>query len=327
MLRDLPLPVWTSGRILSANAQCPNVDINHPTGRVNPYWQSITLQCSCANSWYNSLQVLVTKQLSKGLQFQGNYTFSKNLDEGSGQQSADNSTSGIDPQFPRSDLGPAVFDVTHNFRFNALYHMPHFTDQRLLGGVVNGWWMSTIISLQSGYPFTATTGNQSYSANSGDYPDLAPGRSVYSVTHGFSTANGIDACPTAGERLGTFGSNGLYFDPCAFILQQPGTLSDVSRDLFRGPGTNDVNFSVVKDTPVRYLGEGGQIEFRAEIFNLFNHPNFSLPAAGVYTGSVTTTDYDNRNRGPAVWVANSDDRARVQSLLRRQAPRVRCNLR
>jgi hypothetical protein len=242
----------------------------------------------------------VTKQLSKGFQFQANYTYSRNLDEGSGPQSADNSTSGTDPQFPRSDLGPAAFDVTHNFRLNAIYHMPNFTSEKLLGGVVNGWWMSSIISEQSGYPFSPSISfNRSYSQNTGDRPDLAPGRSVYSVTHGFSTANGIDPCPTAGERLGTFGPQGLFFDPCAFILQPPGYLGDVSRDAFRGPGTNNVNFSVVKDTPVKYLGEGGEVEFRVEIFNLFNHPNFILPAQGVYTGSNLTATTIN---GAPQWI-------------------------
>ena len=287
-------PCKPSGYVTSNISEWANSgNVNCANGRVNSNWGSITYQCSCSQSWYNSLQVSATKQLSKGLQFQANYTWSSNLDEGSGQQAADNSTATIDPQFPKADWGPAVFDVKHNFRLNAIYHFPHFTDQRVLGAVANGWWVSSIISVQSGYPFTpALTANRSLSGvlgSSGDRPNLAPGRDVYSITHGVSISNGIDPCSTAGKPLGTVS---LWFDPCAFVLQPAGFLGNVSRDLLRGPGLSNVNFSAVKDTPLKYLGEAGSLEFRAEIFNILNHPNFILPAATVYSGSTLTSNVD-----------------------------------
>jgi hypothetical protein len=232
----------------------------------------------------------VNKRVSHGIQFTGNYTWSKNLDDGNGQQPGDNNTFTIDPQFPRADKGPAGWDVTHNFRFNVIYRLPKMSKGGFVGGLVNGWWMSSIVSVQTGYPFTPSLStNRSLSGgltNQGDRPNLAPGRSISSLTSGFSTTNGIDPCPTAGKALG---KPTLWFDPCAFVLQTTGFLGNISRGFLRGPHLSNVDFSVSKDTPLKMLGESGQLQFRAEIFNILNHPNFVNPSGTtVYQGATTT---------------------------------------
>jgi hypothetical protein len=89
----------------------------------------------------------------------------------------------------------------------------------------------------------------------------------------------------AGTSLGT---TSLYFDPCAFYTQPQGFLGDEGPNYLRGPGFDNLNFSIVKDTAVGFLGEAGQVEFRAEFFNLFNHPNFSLPASSGATAYAGT---------------------------------------
>ena len=88
----------------------------------------------------------------------------------------------------------------------------------------------------------------------------------------------------AGTPLG--GPN-LFFDPCAFILEPVGFEGDVGRNSLIGPGLLDLDYSLVKDTSVKWLGEAGKVEFRAEFFNILNHPNFAQPTRTVFSGNLT----------------------------------------
>ena len=83
----------------------------------------------------------------------------------------------------------------------------------------------------------------------------------------------------AGQKLGT---PDLYYDPCAFTLQAAGFEGNAGRGILRGPGFENLDFSLVKDTSINSLGESGKLEFRAEIFNVLNAVNPSIPTA---TGS------------------------------------------
>src|SRR4029077_4205532 len=84
------------------------------------------------------------------------------------------------------------------------------------------------------------------------------------------------------------GGPSLYFDPCAFVLEPVGFEGNVGRNSVIGPGLLDLDFSLVKDTSVKWLGEAGKVEFRAEFFNILNHPNFAQPSRTVFSGSSTT---------------------------------------
>ena len=96
-----------------------------------------------------------------------------------------------------------------------------------------------------------------------------------SITSGVSTGCGTGTSAiAAGTPLGTVAR---YYDPCAFSNPVAGVLGNLGRNTLRGPGFEDVDFSLVKDTSVRQLGEAGSVEFRAEVFNILNHPDFALP--------------------------------------------------
>ena len=273
----------------AGNKLCPN-------GRLYPFWNTLTLATTSSSSWYNSLQVVGTKQLSHGLQFQASYTYSKNLDEGSGQQSADNSTASTDPANPRLDRAPAGFDLTHNFRFNAIYRLPKFSSGRFVGTIVNGWWMSGILSWQTGYPFDPTESTNrtlSSSTTSGSRPNVDPTRSASSITSGTSVGCGTAALLTTSTQIVAAGTplrtTSMWFDPCAFTLQPLGFIGSTQRSFLRAPGLSNLDFSAVKDTPLKFLGESGLLEFRAEMFNIFNHPSLGIPSGGVFAGSTTAT--------------------------------------
>lgn len=256
---------------------------------------SISLISAPANSFYNALQFGLAKRLSRGLQFQSSYTWSKLTDNAQAEATQVVSSSPVQPTdafHNWTDYGPSVFDVTQNWRFNTIYQLPQLSGKTgLLPTVVNGWQMSGILTVETGYPFTVNM--QTNRSASGafvslanlDRPDFAPGRNPYNITHGVSTSNGIDPCPTAGQALGT---PNLWYDPCGFLIPAAGFLGNTGRNILRGPGLTNLDFSLVKNTAVHRLGEKGNLEFRAEFFNILNHPNFDIPARTVYAGTANT---------------------------------------
>lgn len=262
--------------------------------RVNPNFGTMDLFTADANSWYNALQFGLVKRLAKGLQLQSSYTWSRVIDQNNGSTFVENdnisATEPVNPWSQKADQGPAAFDLTQVWKFNAIYQFPKLvSSEGAAAKLLNGWWTSGILSFQSGPVFTpALTANRSHDGVNGgaanlDRPDRVPGRSIYSMTHGVSTANGIDPCPTAGQPLGTAT---LYFDPCAFTIPASGFLGASGRNILRGPGLANLDFSLVKDTALRLLGESGKIQFRAEIFNITNHPNRGLPGRTVYNATA-----------------------------------------
>jgi hypothetical protein len=250
--------------------------------RINPNWGAIELHTAAGNSWYNALQFGVNKRLSKGLQFQSSYTWSKLLDETQGQAGADNQVSslfGVDPSNRLQDRGPADFDLRHNWQFNAIYQLPQPFQNRALSAVLNGWRASGIMSVQSGYPFTPSlrTNRSRSGVNAGgggagagniDHPNLVPGR-------------------TKGDII--LGGPNQYFDPTAFTLQDVGFLGTSGRNILTGPGFFNLDFSLGKNIPVKQLGDAGALEFRGEFFNVLNHPNFAINDAfrQVFAGNAT----------------------------------------
>jgi hypothetical protein len=289
---------------LGGEPKLNNPITNGTAGTSNPVtWSTFTLEATGANSKYNSLQVEVLKKVSKGLQFQSDITWSKNLvspGEGSyNNQNVGKSAFSADPTWTELDYGPAVFDIPLKWSFNMIYNLPNVVSQgRLLSGVVNGWWMGTIVTLQKGYPFSpALSVNRDLSASGGsgvgtDRPDLIPGYSYKDLTHG-TIPTGCGTTTTSNSQpmaAGTpVGTPDHWFNPCAFTLPPVGFLGNVPSDALRGPGFEGVDISAGKNFPLRFLGEAGKLEFRGEIFNVLNHANFALPNRNVFTGTLADT--------------------------------------
>jgi hypothetical protein len=217
---------------------------------------------SAGNSHYNALWATVNKHFSHGLQFLGSYTYSKSLDynslstgESLGLQNAYN---------PRGDYGPSEFDVRHRFVLSGFYELP-FKSNRL----VSGWQLGVVQQAQTGSPLTPTLA-------------IGPGVGISLTVRPDLTG----AVQTTGDPAQWFANKAVFVSPCVAPVApatlptcHPGTLG---RDAISGPGFVDTDFSVTKNTK---LTEKLNLQFRTEMFDAFNHPNFGNPVLTVTSGS------------------------------------------
>jgi hypothetical protein len=279
---------------------CANVV---PSCRMNPNFAAMQYVATAGDSFYNSLQVVVNKRLSHGIEFTSSYTWSKDLDTTEanmdGNECGSGVATGLDPLNMGYDKGPACWDAKHNWRFSALYHLPNLKSNGFAAKVVNGWWVGNIVSVQSGYPFTPLlTSNRSQSGvfqgltGTGERPNLVTAATAGPGTGGASSVTFVPYDPNTVIT----GDPNHWFNPLMFNLAPMvpcpgnaavtcGVLGNVTRGFLRAPGLGNWDLSVVKDTKLGFLGEQGSVQFRAEFFNILNRANFGFPSTSTYSGS------------------------------------------
>lgn len=217
------------------------------------------------NTSYNALEFDVTRRLSRGLQFRTNYTFSKNLDMNSGLTGAQANNQAqmvMDRNDPRRDWGRSALNITHQGSISASYEPPLWRGRR-----IGGWQVNGIVTLLSGFPFTPQVGSN----RSGDGDTRNPDRPNLNPSF-------------TGPVI--LGKQTEWFDPHAFSLPTPGTYGNLGRGVYEGPGLAEVDFSVLKTTA---LTEHTSLQFRAEIFNLFNRVNFGTPNAIAFSSGAPSS--------------------------------------
>jgi Carboxypeptidase regulatory-like domain len=262
----------------------PNIATRQPDGslfwsatatRINPNWGSIQAFSPTSDSVYHSLQITAIRRMTGGLQFQSSYTWSKVLDStqgGVGDNTA-SSTWAANPYDQRYSRGPASFSLKHTWSLNAVYLLPSAkVENRFLSGLTSGWALSGIFKRHSGFPFT---------------PMLTVQRSRSGVRGATDTDSPNWNPAFTGPVI--LGRPDRYYDPDAFILQPVGTLGNVGRNSLTGPGYVNLDVALRKNTKLAKLGEAGNVEFRAEFFNILNHPNFSEPDHRVFAGALNNT--------------------------------------
>ncbi len=255
------------------------------TTKANPLVANTTSWFSSGSSNYNALQVDVRRNLTRGLQFRGNYTYSKNLDNGSAWNTSVSANTPAYVSVPGKlalDYGPAATDVRHLASINAVYELPFGRGHQLGGDLSPGWdraaggWnLSSIVSLQSGFPFSPQLG--------------------YNPTGSGDTRNPVR--PNVNPNF----TGNLYpktvsqwFNPAAFsaplsVANSSGTITggavgNLGRDTLTGPGLEEWDLSVLKNTK---FGERLNTQFRAEFFNVLNHANFATPNPIVFSALNT----------------------------------------
>lgn len=242
-----------------------------------------------ANTWtwfsegtssYNSLQVDLKRRFSEGLTLRGVYTWSRALDDGDSLNgTAAGNAPGLvsNPYDIKADWGLATYDVRNMGVITASYDLPFGSGRRYLGSeagalgfLVGGWTVNSIVTMQSGFPFTPQLGYNP--SNNGDTRN--PVRPF------------LNPAFTGPVILGT---PAQWFNPNAFIAppNNSGFFGNVGRDTYIGPGLATWDFSVLKET---HIFERLNLQFRAEIFNLLNRANFNTPnliTAVLLPGSAT----------------------------------------
>ena len=251
---------------------------------------------------YNALQFSVNKRLSRGLQLIGSYTWSHTLDEQSGLGLFFN---GNDPLNPRSSYGTATYDRTHVVTVQYSYQLPRASseDTSFLGRIGNGWALSGLTIIQSGFPYNAydfsgAVAGELYSHNVNIIDPILPlkpgvtvqqatlqGGTGFDVNKPFIDANAFYV-PTLAP-----GQNGV--PPCTTVngSQVCDTFETgfgaTSRNTFRGPFQWRADVSAQKVTQVN---EKLSLRFQADLFNIFNHPSFDAPnvSTSLYNTNFST---------------------------------------
>lgn len=224
-----------------------------PNLRQDQQYNSLQLADNLADSHYHALQTSLDHRFSHNWQAQVSYTFSKSIDNGSGTYGLDGGGIASNPVNIQLDRGLSNFNRKNNLRVSGIYSLP-IKAKGFMGGVVNGWQLTGVFSYLSGAPFNPTSApNRVYTgtgSNTGR-PNVVPGCDLYS---GFQTLS-------------------AWFNTSCFALQPLGTYGNAGRDTIIGPNLWNLDNSLTKDFKA---SERVTIQFRAEAFNIMNHPSFQL---------------------------------------------------
>ncbi len=255
-------------------------DINQPAPspqefnlRPLPFFSDINQIESSFDSVYHSLQFQLQCRFRAGLTGLFGYTWSRSIDNASNFfTSTGNANYPQDSRNIGLERGRSSFDIPHRFVGSWAYDLPFGEGKRwgsnasgAAGKILSGWKINSIVTFQSGQPYTVALPSELDRSNTG--------RSIA----GFG----------AGDRPNVVGNPNLanpdpslWFDPGAFALPEFGSFGNAGRNIINGPPLNNVNFSILKDTQ---LGETTTLQFRAEFFNFFNTSNFGAP--GTFFGT------------------------------------------
>ncbi len=247
--------------IYSPGATSSSVDSRRPY--MPGVWQSIGTYTTGFNASYNALQIVANQRLSHGLSFNANYSWAKGIDLVSGDNY--NGALGFtDSSDPGRDKGPTDGLAHHIFNFSGTYNTPKLRNFGKTGSyVLSGWQVNGIVAIRTGTPVNITSGKDSNADNVwNDRPNL------------------IGNPYLSGSRQKKIAE---YFNPAAFTTADPGGYGDVGRNFLIGPGYWNADISFFRLFPIV---REHSLQFRAELFNAFNHANLNNPDAGLSDANV-----------------------------------------
>ncbi len=228
------------------------------TQQRRPYqnFGSVLNALSVSNSSFNGLQLAIERRLRDSFSFEVNYTFSKSIDSNSQEATPGQGLSSI-PGSMSANRGLSDFDVPHRIVASYVWALPKLRDRTaLIRQAFGGWETTGIWTMQSGTPFTVTSG-------------VDNSRSGLGIDHADVVSNPyLDTGRSRGSLVAQ------YFNTAAFTTNALGTFGSAPRNFIRGPGLFNADLGLVKPF---YITEKINLQFRAEFFNTFNRPNLGNP--------------------------------------------------
>ncbi len=231
-------------------------------------------------STYEGMSSRLEKRFSNGVSFVASFTHGRAIDLQNGALDACDScaSNAVQNNYNRAaQKGPSDIDVAYRFSYGGLFQLPFGPGHALLqhgelSKVASNWRISTIYAVQTGTPFTATLNFDNANAGTTSYPNRI--------------CDGAAANPTVTQWFNT----SCFVSPATYVFGNEG------RNVLRAPGRNNVTLGLHRRFPLHWR-EGMALEFRGEAFNLFNHPQFSRPAAVMGNAgydTITSTAVPNR---------------------------------
>jgi hypothetical protein len=309
--------------------QCSATDPNGPAdpaqcappNPVNQAFGSVRGMFYKGRSYFNALELQLAKRMSHGFQLQGTYTWGKSVDTSSATVAGDafgNSISSLNYFDLRLTRGLSDFNVGRTLVLNGTWEVP---SAKSWSGpakwITDGWELGLIFTVSDGVPFTATWGTGSdpagtLSSDDFAYPNRLGGAGCNTLTNPghpenyvktqcfsvpsapdmtFWNANCDPAPPSAQNASGT--PPVLATFPQCFNLR-----GNAGRNILIGPGITNLDFSVFKNNHIKRISENFNVQFRLEMFNIMNHPNFAPPGAG--DGNTDIFDATGATLAPGV---------------------------
>jgi hypothetical protein len=269
---------------------------DRPYGTQYPYLQFINYLTDIDRSNYNGLQMTLTARNFHRNSFVAGYTYAHALDEQSANFSETLPQNSLDPG---AQYGNSGFDIRHRFTFSWNYTLP---EKKMRGQLLEGWQINSIVTLQSALPWDVTDGSDDISqtgefgdrwdffGNPNDFKAIgSTGIPCFGTGGGFSgnplcSPNLPAACVSAAQKVdggpngptsASLAALGCYMKGSSVLIPPAfGTFGTMGRNVFRDTGFRNVDFSVFKNWKFK---ERLTAQFRAEFFNLFNHPSFANP--------------------------------------------------
>jgi hypothetical protein len=235
---------------------------------------SVGTQFTDGTSSYSALQLNVTKGMSHGLQLITSYTWSHSVDTGSSFENSGFGARGTNPFFPNLNVGDSQFDarqrmvIGYVYVIPSLHHVAHWAPDRIFGG----WKMTGITTFQTGFPIAfSDTGFRSLTCD------------AFSFYGCQDNPNQNGPVSLLNARTATFTGKTFYgFDPTQFTRQPFGTFGNTGRNIFHGPGIENWDYSLQKDTK---LTERTSFQVGIEGYNLWNHTQFGNPNGNRASGN------------------------------------------
>jgi hypothetical protein len=251
----------------------PNACLNPATGcHVRPISSMSAFSAVTWDGWekYNALAFTFSQHLWRGLLVNSAYTWSKALDDAS-NPGADNAETNYpqDPANLAAEKGLSDFDHRHRFVTNFLYDLPVFRNSEgMVRAAFGGWQIGGIWTLQSGSPFTVNLSTDT--ANNGE------------LTGGNASQRPNLVCnPNSGPK-----TTAEWFNTACFTMPAAFNYGNAGRDIVTGPGLDDFDFTLQKQFVIR---ENMNLQFRWDVFDFLNHPNFNPPVGAGRTFSAAAS--------------------------------------